>query len=142
MNMRDSVRLLDDFERRRLPKTRWTHEAHLVVCRLVLDRLGPDEALTHLRHAIRSYNEATGTPNTDTGGYHETLTRYYVRAVAVAGNCPLDDLVAHPACSRTAPLVHWSRARLFSTEARRAWVAPDLAAIPWWPVPDGTLAVR
>src|SRR5690606_30156650 len=33
---------------------------------------------------------------------------------------------------RAAPLSHWSRERLFSVAARRRWVPPDLAPLPWW----------
>lgn len=135
MNERDASRLVDDFEHLRLPKPQWTHEAHLVVCRATLQRLGPADALDHLRSAIRAYNDSTGVANTDTGGYHETLTAYYVGAVEALDLVTLDRLVAHPSCSRTAPLDHWSRARLFSVEARRAWVPPDLDPIGWW-TPD------
>ena len=132
MNERDARRLVEDFEHRRLPKPQWTHEAHLVVCRAVVQRLGPDAALDHLRRAIRSYNESTNTANTDTGGYHDTLTAYYVGAVDAVSPIALDDLVAHPACARTAPLTHWTRDRLFSVAARRSWVPPDREPLTWW----------
>ena len=132
MNERDATRLVDEFERLRLPKPQWTHEAHLVVCRATLQGLDPAGALAHLRGAIRAYNDATGVANTDTSGYHETLTAYYVGAVDAAAPLSLDGLLAHPACTRTAPLTHWSRARLFSVEARRAWVEPDLEPLGWW----------
>ena len=79
---------------------------------------------------IRAYNEATGTPNTDAGGYHETLTAYYVGAVHAAATTPVA-LLTHPACRRDAPLRHWSRVRLLSVEARRSWLDPDLAPLPW-----------
>jgi hypothetical protein len=141
VNDRDAARLVENFEHLRLPKPQWTHEAHLVVCRATLERRGPAGALAHLRRAIRAYNESTGVAHTDTGGYHETLTAFYVGAVDAvggvdgigsAGPLSLDELVAHPACSRTAPLRHWSRARLFSVEARRAWLEPDLEPLAWW----------
>jgi hypothetical protein len=32
--------------------------------------------------------------------------------------------------SRDWPLRFWSKERLFSVDARRAWVEPDLAAMP------------
>jgi hypothetical protein len=131
VNEHDAARLVHDFEHRRLPKSQWTHEAHLVVCRAVLRRLAPADALDRLRGAIRSYNESTGTPNTDTSGYHETLTEYYVGAGDASGAASLGELFADPACAREAPLAHWSRDLLFSVEARRAWVPPDLAPIPW-----------
>jgi len=128
----DPAALCAAFAAGRLPKHRWTHEAHLVVCRDILSRLDPAAALVHLRRAIRAYNEATGTANTDDGGYHETLTGYYVGAVHAVVTLPIHELVAHPSCSRRAPLAHWTPGRLFSTEARRTWVAPDLAPITRW----------
>ena len=71
--------------------------------------------------------------------HHETVTAYYVGAVHALVDRSLDELVAHPACSRAAPLSHWSRERLFSVAARRRWVPPDLAPLPWWtPGPAGT----
>ena len=60
---------------RSLPKPEWTHAAHFAVS-LWLIRHRPaldlDETLPGL---IRAFNEASGTPNTDSGGYHETITR-------------------------------------------------------------------
>ncbi|MDD9368766.1 MAG: hypothetical protein PV358_01490 [Acidimicrobiales bacterium] len=132
MNDGDAARLVEEFEHLRLPKPQWTHEAHLVVCRATLQRLGPAGALAHLRRAIRAYNESTGGANTDTDGYHETLTAYYVGAVDAVSALALDELVAHPACARTAPLTHWSRDRLFSVAARRSWVPPDREPLAWW----------
>jgi hypothetical protein len=139
MDENDAARLVDDFTHLRLPKARWTHEAHLVVCRATLRLFDPAAALDRLRQAIRSYNEASGTANTDTGGYHETLTAYYVGAVHAVGPVSLDELVSHPACARGAPGSHWSRERLFSVTARRTWVPPDLAPVAGWS-PDGARA--
>jgi hypothetical protein len=83
------------------------------------------------RDAIPRYNEATGTPNTDTDGYHDTITCYYVAAVGALAGESLDVVLSHPSCSRTAPLEHWSREHLFSVAARRGWVEPDLVPLPW-----------
>jgi hypothetical protein len=114
-----------------LPKPAWTHEAHLIVCWATLRQSSVAEAIDHLRGAIRAYNEATNTPNTDTGGYHETITRYYVGAVAHAAVGSVDELVTHPLCSRTAALDFWSKDRLMSVEGRLGWVEPDLAPLPF-----------
>ena len=91
----------------------------------------PDETVEFFRGAIRAYNEATGVENTTTSGYHETLTRYYVGAVASLGAAPLDQVLTAPQCTTAAPLGHWSRAALFSPEARADWIDPDLAPLPW-----------
>ena len=125
-----SDRLFHQFCDCTLPKVRWTHEAHLTACWYALAEHGPD-ALEWLRHAIPAYNDVTGTPNTSTSGYHETLTSYYVEAVAHAGATRPEQLWAQPWCSREAPLRHWSRTTLFDPTARAGWVEPDLAPLPW-----------
>ena len=134
MNERDASRLVDDFEHRRLPKPQWTHEAHLVVCRATLRRLGPADALDHLRGAIRAYNDSTGVANTDTGGYHETLTLFWLRAVRAFLDTERNEARAlvHLANElavthdKGLPFSYYTRERLFSPEARAGWVEPDL----------------
>lgn len=122
----DAPALLDAFRRRTLPKPAWTHEAHVAVCWATLAEMDEGAALDRLRRDIRTYNESVGTANTDDGGYHETITRYFVHVVASRAGRPLDEVLADPACSRGAPLEHWSRDVLFSVAARRGWVEPDL----------------
>ena len=88
---------------------------------------------------IRAYNEVTGVPNSDTDGYHETITQASLRAAAwfldahageelfVVANA----LMASPFGKSDWPLSYWTRARLFSVEARRAWVEPDIKPLPF-----------
>ncbi|MEZ5289959.1 MAG: hypothetical protein R2745_02665 [Vicinamibacterales bacterium] len=67
----------------RLPKAAWTHAAHVAVCAYHAWPDVPHEALSDaMRRGIRAYNEAVGTPNTATSGYHETLTRFWCGVVA------------------------------------------------------------
>jgi hypothetical protein len=88
---------------------------------------------------IRAYNEATATPNTDTSGYHHTITLASLHAVeaalAVAGDAPLhiilDTILAGPCGKSDWLLAHWTRETLFSPDARRHWRAPDLAPLPF-----------
>ncbi len=62
----------------RLPKSEWTHEAHIQAGLSLVLRSGASAALATLREAIPRYNLSTNTPNTDSRGYHDTLTVYYV----------------------------------------------------------------
>ncbi len=88
---------------------------------------------------IRAFNEATGTPNTETGGYHETITRASLAAVRVAlAEAPsqplceiLDRLLDSPLGDSKWLLDYWSRERLFSVEARRRWLPPDIKPLPY-----------
>lgn len=120
-----------------LPKTEWTHEAHLAACAwLILER--PDITVEiELSGIISRYNEAVGGVNDDHQGYHETLTQLYIRGVRkFLRDCPQRDLLdavnallASTIAPRDWPLRHYSRERLFSVAARRGWVEPDLAPL-------------
>lgn len=127
----DAAAILTQLSTCTLPKPEWTHEAHVAACWATLRRMEPDEALDALRSAIRSYNVSTGVANTATSGYHETITRYYVGALASLGACSAEGAIADARCTRTAPLAHWSNELLFSEAARARWVAPDLAPLSW-----------
>ena len=111
----------------RLPRSEWTHEAHLMAGLSLVLRQGPDRALATLREAIPRYNESTGTPNTDTGGYHDTLTVYYVRAIdeLLRRGVSPEKITDSDLVTREAPLRHWTREELFSVKARRTWVEPS-----------------
>lgn len=110
----------------RLPKSEWTHEAHIQAGLSLVLRLGARQALATLREAIPRYNISTNTPNTDTGGYHDTLTVYYVWAIdeLLRQGVSPEDVVSQPLVSRTAALEFWNHDDLFSVEARRHWMAP------------------
>lgn len=121
-----------------LPKDRWTHAAHLAATlRLVRTR---DAGLERdLPGIIRSYNVAVGGVNDDHNGYHETITQAYLAAIrgfaaalptATGDGEAVVRLLETPLGDKAWPLAHWSRERLFSVEARRAWVEPDLEPLP------------
>lgn len=122
---------------RTLPRSDWTHEAHLAACLwLVTER--PDVLPERDFPAIiRAYNEAVGTANTDTSGYHETLTQLYIRAIRdFALACDesslaerVNALLASPLAPRDWPFRFYSREVLFSAQARKHWVEPDLAPV-------------
>ncbi|MEO7245275.1 MAG: hypothetical protein ABIX12_09030 [Rubrivivax sp.] len=71
-----------EFERGTLPKARWTHEVHLLIALWYLDTHEVDAALPIVRQRIRAYNDAVGTVNSDSSGYHESLTRLYLHGIA------------------------------------------------------------
>jgi hypothetical protein len=120
-----------------LPKSAWTHRAHLRVGLWHLLHHPAAECLQLLRHRIKRYNVACGVANTETQGYHETITRFYVWAIArFLGETnpaqPVDalaDELIRRYGDKQLPLRYYSRERLLSVEARLGWVEPDLAPL-------------
>jgi len=125
---------------RSLPKSEWTHVGHfaaaLWLSRHRQDLTAPDE----IRRLITRYNEATGTANTDTGGYHHTITLASMRAAADHLNrsgpeTPLHNALRTLIASKLGRpdwlFAYWRRDTLFSVAARRYWVEPDLAPLPF-----------
>jgi hypothetical protein len=123
---------------RSLPKPQWTHAAHFAAALWLLSRPGRDAA-AEMPGLIRAYNAATGVPNTDTSGYHETITQASLRAarawLARDPGAPLSEvlaaLLASPHGRSDWLLAHWTPERLFSPEARRTWQDPDLQPLPF-----------
>ena len=133
---------LDDFARqfvsKEIPKRLRTHGAHLAVGLWHVNRYGPDEALARLRDGIRSLNEHHGNINTESAGYHETITRAQVALLAdflrrSDAALPLVDryaqLMASALADRGVLLRFYSPERLMSNHARAVWVEPDLAPL-------------
>ena len=68
-----------------LPKAEWTHAAHFAAA-LWLMRYRPDLApASAMPGLIRAFNEAVGGVNSDTAGYHETITQCFLAGVRVPG---------------------------------------------------------
>jgi hypothetical protein len=124
---------------RTLPRPDWTHEAHLAATTYLLLRRTDVDLDKELPGIVRRYNESVGGVNSDSEGYHETITRVFLRGVrlflaeADPGE-PLYELVnallVSPMGRRDWPLRFYSPPRLFSVEARRKFVQPDIASIP------------
>jgi hypothetical protein len=142
----ETARLAAAMANRTLPKEQWTHEAHLRVGLWHVLHFNASEALVLLRERISQYNESVGTLNTDTSGYHETITRFYVGLIAWFADGenlsePIEAIARRLIDAygdRNLPLHYYSRERLFSVEARRGWVEPDLAPCEWLTVPRGS----
>lgn len=119
---------------RSLPRAEWTHEAHLAACLWIVRDRPEIDPERDMRDIISSYNVAVGGVNDETQGYHETITQVYIAGVRAhlrdVGSMPLRDavnaLLLSPRGRRELPLVHYSRERLFSVEARLGFVEPDL----------------
>jgi hypothetical protein len=122
-----------------LPKPAWTHAAHFSATLWLLSNRPATEVMRDLPDMIRAYNEATGVANTDTSGYHETITQASIRAadsfLIMSPPRPLfatcNALMASPLGKSGWLLTYWSCPRLFSVDARRAWLDPDIQELPF-----------
>ncbi len=136
----DIISLIVRFEEQKLPKSEWTHEAHLAVGIWYSHRLPEDEALETVRNLIIKHNESVGTPNTDHEGYHETITRFWLlmarRFLAKYSfstfSKAINAFISWDFSKNNFPLHYYSEDLLFSVEARKNWVEPDIL-----PLEDG-----
>jgi hypothetical protein len=133
------VRIGDGLMARTLPRADWTHEAHLAATTYLLLRRPDIDVDKALPGIIRAYNESVGGVNSDSEGYHETITRAFLRGVRLfLAEADIDEplhelvneLLLSPMGRRDWPLRFYSHERLFSVEARREFVPPDVAALP------------
>jgi hypothetical protein len=134
----DIERLGEGLVARTLPRADWTHEAHLGATTYLLLRRHDIDLDRDLPGIIRGYNESVGGVNSDSEGYHETITRVFLHGVRrflaesdtrKALYERVNALLESPTGQRTWPLRFYSRELLFSVEARRRFAPPDLVAL-------------
>jgi hypothetical protein len=121
-----------------LPKPEWTHEAHIsTTCWLILERAANILPERDLPALIRRYNESVGGVNSDTEGYHETITQVFIRTLrralaereGEALHARVNAILLAPEGRRDWPLRLYSRELLFSKAARLGWVEPNLVPV-------------
>ena len=110
------------------------HPAHLRLAYIHLATHGPDEAVTTFREALLGFLRRH---QVDPGKFHETLTQAWLQAVwyfmqRFGDTTSADDFLQKSTVLHDSKvmLTHYSRELLFSDEARRQFVEPDLDPIP------------
>ncbi|MCA9790727.1 MAG: GNAT family N-acetyltransferase [Candidatus Eremiobacteraeota bacterium] len=129
--------LIEAFESCTLPYPDWTHRAHLSVAFYYLVQRPWPEALERIRAGIQAYNASQGIEQTETGGYHDSLTIFFAQLIAefllaAPPSLTLGDLLEElwASCSdKSLPLKFYTRERLMGRGARFGWVEPDRACI-------------
>ena len=95
-------------------------------------------AIQRMRVCIKHHNESVGTQNTDTGGYHETITIAWIKLLG--GLLRESGAMERAAFAQLAVERFAERPRdlsrgittfdlVKSVEARRTWIPPDLASV-------------
>ena len=129
---------MEDFEQARIPFADWTHAAHIAMACCYIRRLPKAELLRTVRRNIRNYNVRGGGKNTDTSGYHETLTVLWLWVLAdyleayADGATRLEQVtqaVETFGGNRLYP-EYYSYDVVKSVVARRRWMEPDMKQLP------------
>jgi hypothetical protein len=124
---------------RDLPREEWTHEAHLAATTYLVLRHPEIDLEAELPGLIRRYNQSVGGVNSDSEGYHDTITRVFLHGIRLFLSEAdrrepvhelVNELLLSPMGRRDWPMRFYSREVLFSVPARRGFVAPDVAALP------------
>ena len=132
----DIKSLIAEFENCTLPRSEWNHQAHLTIALWYLSRYDEQDAINFVRRGIQRYNEAMGIKMTKDGGYHETLTLFWVRMVShyllineeQSFISETANAIYKTYNDKYLPFQYYSRDLLMSWEARNNWVEPDLKA--------------
>jgi len=122
------------FEHCTLPKSRWTHSAHLFTGACYVHAHGCKHATDLMRERIRRYNIAVGGQNTPTSGYHETITVAWIKLLdrlhrdsAPITRAEFAALAIERFSNDRNPFRQYYDYDLAaSTEARLSWVPPNL----------------
>jgi flavin reductase (DIM6/NTAB) family NADH-FMN oxidoreductase RutF len=116
-----------------LPKAAWTHAAHVGMAAYIAFDHAEEEAFALTKKGILHHNQCVGTPNTDTSGYHETLTRFwcatvgeFVRAGGFESHLEaVRAAVERFGADRDRHSLFYSSDVVRDTRARREWIPPD-----------------
>ncbi|MGB3636236.1 MAG: hypothetical protein WBA39_01395, partial [Rivularia sp. (in: cyanobacteria)] len=122
----DIKSLIAKFENCTLARSEWNHRAHLTVAVWYLNRYDEQEAINRIRQSIQRYNVNIGIKTTKDGGYHETLTLFWIRIVSHylsvnrGKNSILETAIAvyRTYNDKYLPFQYYSRDLLMSWEAR------------------------
>jgi hypothetical protein len=133
-SLEEIQRLIEGFENGSWPATEWTHHAHLTMGLWYLSRHELPTAKALICDGIKKYRLARGEQNTDTDGYHETITLFYiwfVKKYLTTVDPKLSQVeLTNNFCTQYGDyklaFEYYSKDLLMSVEARRNWVEPDL----------------
>lgn len=133
MTAEDNI-FLKAFEECTLPKTLWTHEAHLRMAWLRLREKGFSEGLRFIKNGIRRYNDSLAA-----SGYHETVTVAFAalvhyRSQLGSSDWNFSEFIAHNSdlLAKSPAILNnfYSRERLAQSAARDHFEDGDLRPLP------------
>lgn len=128
---------VEKFRSYTLTREAWTHQAHIIVAFWFNTHYDFDEAFAKVKANIKTYNESIGGQNTDTAGYHETITRFWMvftknylldnKELTLAGVC--QKFFESEDSLKELPLKYYSAELLTSTRARKEQLKGDILVL-------------
>ena len=129
----DDRRFRAAFEAHTVVPSQFNHEAHVRLAYVYLAEHDVESATQRMREALLSFIEHNGISRSK---FHETITRAWVLAVRHfmdrSATSSSSDFITknQELLDARIMLTHYSASVLFSSEARAAFVEPDLDPIP------------
>lgn len=122
------------FEECSLSREEWDHRAHLAVAMWYLTHNDEATASDLMIRGICKFNHVKGISPSRRGGYHETLTLFWLgvgrRLVEAFPDCtPLEMVDRFLEMPKELAFRCYSEAVLWSDEARCHWLEPDVKSI-------------
>ena len=132
-NEKEIVAVVESFETATIRRADWRHAEHLTVACYYVFHHDYETAVGKMRGGIFNLLKSFGVDLEKEMPYHETLTRFWMRATAEfvdsKNGCSIvqitNELLAKFA-DKDLPLQFYTRELLSSERARREYVAPDL----------------
>jgi hypothetical protein len=121
------------FENFTVAPSQFNHEAHVRLAYIYLVESDVESAVQRMRESLLKFIEHNGIPRSK---FHETITQAWVLAVRhfmnKSSSTSFHDFIAKSQVLLDSKimLTHYSASVLFSSDARAAFVEPDLDPIP------------
>jgi hypothetical protein len=130
--------LVRAFETCEISREAWDHAGHIAVALVYATEFGEVAATERMRDALLHFTKVNNIVPSPGRGYHETLTRFWMRMVVVAAaemgaSEPLHvraNVIIERLTDSSVAKSFYSAELLGSDEARNGFVLPDLAELP------------
>ncbi|NNL88723.1 MAG: hypothetical protein HKP25_06600 [Marinicaulis sp.] len=128
-------RLVERFIACELSEKEWTHGAHWAGAFYIIMQRPDIDAERDMPDMIQRFNNSVGGENTDSAGYHETITQGSLVIARLFLEAQNDNPPVYEVCNRLFAtkfgksdwlFEFWTKKVLFSVKARHEWVKPNI----------------
>lgn len=134
LEAREIARIGEGLKACTLPAAQFHHREHCLATAYFLMSEPDADWASELPRIIRRYNLSMGGQNTESAGYHETITLFYLNSIAAFLNAlprstlteACDALLASPLAAKDYLARFYSAELIASPRSRLGFVAPDI----------------